>query len=51
VTKIRRRTLVQGKETGKSSITYLTSYILLVLHVSKTDELIFDNISAEIAKI
>ncbi|MEL4307597.1 ApeA N-terminal domain 1-containing protein [Joostella sp. CR20] len=48
MTKSGGATLVQGKESGKSSITYLISYIFIGLHVSKTDELIFDNISAEI---
>ncbi|MBP0905323.1 HEPN domain-containing protein [Mariniflexile gromovii] len=41
-------TFVRGKEGAKSSVTYLISYIFIGIHVSRNDELIFDNISSEI---
>jgi len=48
MTKSGGATLVKGKETGKSSVTYLISYIFKGLHINTIDELKFDTISSEI---
>jgi len=48
MTKSGGATLVKNRESGKSKVSFLISYIFIGLHVNSPDELIFDTISSEI---
>ncbi len=48
MTKSGGATLVQGRESGKSSVIYSIMYSFIGLHVNSPDELKFDHISSEI---
>lgn len=48
MTKSGGATLVQGRESGKSSVTYSIRYALEGLYVNEPNELLFDKVSCEI---
>lgn len=48
MTKSGGATLVQGRESGKSSVTYSIKYALVGLYVNEPSELLFDKVSCEI---